>query len=191
MRYAPQMSTSRSTPIAADAPAPIEAGIDAEVEIADLMVQVVRRLHRRTSEALAPLGLSRAQSRLVRLLAGGPLRMAAIAERLSVVPRTVTDLVDGVEAAGLVVRQADPGDRRSSFVALTADGRLLLDRLEVARQESAQQVVGQLDPADRNVLLHLLRDLAGEPGDAPGAGVATGPNASGTGHARIARGNAR
>ncbi len=42
--------------------------------------------------------------------------MATIAERLSVVPRTVTDLVDGVEAAGLVARHPDPEDvaRRSS-----------------------------------------------------------------------------
>jgi DNA-binding MarR family transcriptional regulator len=154
------------------APSAVAATVEPEVEIADLMGQVVRRLHRETSEALAPLGLSRAQSRLVRLLADGPLRMATIAERLSVVPRTVTDLVDGVEAAGLVVRRPDPDDRRSSLVVLTADGRRLLDRLEVARHESAGQAFGGLDPADRTVLLRLLRDLAGEPAEGSARGRA-------------------
>jgi DNA-binding MarR family transcriptional regulator len=157
------------------APAPaVPPQLEPEVEIADLLGQVVRRLHRQTSEALAPLGLSRAQARVVRLLADGPLRMAAIAERLAVVPRTVTDLVDGVEAAGLVERRPDPGDRRSSFVALTADGRRLLDRLETARRESAEQAFGQLDPADRALLLRLLRDLACEPVGEPVPG--TGPS---------------
>ncbi len=169
-----------TTPATSD-PAPAAATrAEPAVEMADILSQVVRRLHRRTSEALAPLGLSRAQARVVRLLADGPLRMAAIAERLSVVPRTVTDLVDDIEAAGLVERRPDPGDRRSSFVALTADGRRLLDRLEDARRESAEQVFGQLDPADRTLLLRLLVNLAGEP-----AGEAAGEPAPGTGPGAI------
>jgi len=157
-------SDTTSAPSAADQtgiePAP---AIEPALEIADLMSQVVRRLHRGTREALAPLGLSGAQSGIVRVLADGPLRMAVIADRLAVVPRTVTDLVDGVEAAGLVGRHPDPADRRSSFVALTARGRRLLGRLEVARRESAERAFGCLDPADQAALLRLLRHLADDP----------------------------
>ena len=183
------MSMSKARPPAAPSPGEIEPAL----EIADLLGQVVRRLHRGTSEALAPLGLSRAQSRVVRLVADGPLRMATIAERLAVVPRTVTDLVDGVEAAGLVARHPDPEDRRSTFVALTAGGRLLLDRLEVARRESAEQAFGRLDQADRAVLLRLLRDLTDEPldGRGPGPGVGAGLAAAGAGPAPHVRGRAR
>ena len=183
------MSMSKAGPPAAPTPGEIEPAL----EIADLLGQVVRRLHRGTSEALAPLGLSRAQSRVVRLVADGPLRMATIAERLAVVPRTVTDLVDGVEAAGLVARHPDPEDRRSTFVALTAGGRLLLDRLEVARRESAEQAFGRLDQADRAVLLRLLRDLTDEPldGRGPGPGVGAGLAAAGAGPAPLVRGRAR
>jgi DNA-binding MarR family transcriptional regulator len=79
-----------------------------------------------------------------------------------VVPRTVTDLVDGVEAAGLVVRQPDPDDRRSTLVALTPDGRLLLGRLAVARREGADRTFGRLDEADRTELLRILRGLIAE-----------------------------
>jgi DNA-binding MarR family transcriptional regulator len=168
--------------------APDRAEAEPALEIADLLGQVVRRLHRGTSEALAPLGLSRAEARVVRLLAGGPLRMAAIAERLSVVPRTVTDLVDGVEAAGLAARHPDPQDRRSTFVGLTASGRLLLDQLAVARRESAEQVLGRLDPADRAALLRLLRQLADERADGCGPGAPTPIMAD---PAPVARGHAR
>ena len=149
-------------------PAPPEA--EPALEIADLMGHVVRHLHRGTSSALAPLGLSRVQARVIRLLADGPLRMAAIADALSVVPRTVTDLVDGVEAAGLVARRPDPDDRRSTLVALTADGRLLLDELAVARREGAERTFGRLDPVDRAELLRILRGLCGEPAGPGGSG---------------------
>jgi DNA-binding MarR family transcriptional regulator len=161
------------TPAAHLAASPPET--ESALEIADLLSHLVRRLHRGTNEALAPLGLSRAQSRVVRLLTGGPLRMATIADRLAVVPRTVTDLVDAIEAAGLVGRHPDPEDRRATFVALTPAGQLLLARMEIAWRESAEQAVGRLDPADHAVLLRLLRQLADDPDEAcvPGAGVQT------------------
>ncbi len=140
------------------------AAADLSVEVADLLGQVSRRLHRGTNEALAPYGLSRTQARVIRLLADGPLRMAAIADRLCVVPRTVTDLVDVVEADGFVVRRPDPDDRRSTLVELTDAGRDLLDRLAVARRESAALVFGHLCPEDRAALLRVLRDLAPDGG---------------------------
>jgi DNA-binding MarR family transcriptional regulator len=110
---------------------------------------------------LAPLGLTYAQARVLRLVAAGgrPLRMADLAAQLDVVPRSVTTMVDALEAAGLVARHADPGDRRSVLVALTDDGRRLLDGLEAARRDSADDVFGSLDPAQRHHLLDLLAVL--------------------------------
>jgi DNA-binding MarR family transcriptional regulator len=129
------------------------------MELAELLTHTMRRLRRGTREALAPLGLSGSDARVIRLLADGPLRMAAIAERLAVVPRTATDMVDRVEAAGLVARRADPDDRRSVLVELTLPGRRLLHRLETARRESAAQVFVELTPGRRADLLSLLRTL--------------------------------
>lgn len=191
MRYSLEMDLDVDAAAAAAGPAaepspavnltarPLEA--DAALEIADLLGRTVRRLHRGTNEALAPLGLSRAQARVVHLLADGPLRMATIAERLSVVPRTVTDLVDGVEAAGLVTRRPDPDDRRSTLVALTPDGRRLLDRMDAARRSSAERVFGRLDAGDRASLLRVLRELAADPADG------CGPAAAGRGFGTAAR----
>ena len=107
---------------------------------------------------LAPLGLTYAQARVLRLVAadGRPLRMADLAAALDVVPRSVTTIVDALESAGLVARLADPGDRRSVLVALSDDGRRLLDRLDAARRDSAEEVFGGLDTAQRRQLLELL-----------------------------------
>ncbi len=140
--------------------------VDATLEIADLLGQTIRRLHRGTNRALAPLGLSRTQAHVLHLLADGPLRMVAISERLAVVPRTVTDLVDGVEAAGLVTRRHDPDDRRSTLVVLTPAGRRLLRRMDAARRASAEVVLGGLDGPDQALLLRVLQQVLAQPAPA-------------------------
>jgi len=129
-------------------------------ELAELFTHTARRLRRGSAAQLAPLGLTYGQARALRLVAHeGPLRMADLAAELEVVPRSATTMVDGLEAAGLVARRADPGDRRSVRVELTAAGRRLLDGLEAARRHSAEQVFGGLDPAQRAALAEALRSL--------------------------------
>ena len=105
-----------------------------------------------------PLGLTNAQARVLRIVASSsrPPRMADIAARLEVVPRSVTTMVDGVEAAGLIVRSPDPDDRRSVLVHLTGRGRALLERLERARRATAEDVFGGLTAEERADLARLL-----------------------------------
>ena len=177
------------------------SGHDTTLELAELLTHTARRLRRGSSVQLAPLGLTYAQARVLRLVAaeGRPLRMADLAAQLDVVPRSVTTMVDALETAGLVARHADPGDRRSVLVALSDDGRHLLDRLEVARRDSAEEVFGGLDAAQRHQLLELLGVLCargacvsccgpGRPGGHVGPGRHGppgghgGPGAAGRGH---------
>jgi len=129
-------------------------------ELAELFTHTARRLRRDSAAQLAPLGLTYGQARALRLVAHeGPLRMADLAARLEVVPRSATTMVDGLEGAALVARRADPGDRRSVRVELTPAGRRLLDRLERARRRSAEEVFGGLDPEQRTTLAGLLGAL--------------------------------
>jgi DNA-binding MarR family transcriptional regulator len=131
---------------------------DTTLELSELLSHTARRLRRGSSVQLAPLGLTYGQARVLRLVAadGRPLRMADLAAALEVVPRSVTTMVDALEAAGLVARHADPGDRRSVLVALSGDGRRLLERLDAARRDSAEEVFGGLDGVQRHQLLELL-----------------------------------
>jgi DNA-binding MarR family transcriptional regulator len=138
------------------APAP-----DTTLELAELLSHSARRLRRGSTAQLAPLGLTNAQARVLRIVAsaGRPLRMADIATRLEVVPRSVTTMVDGVEAAGLIVRSTDPGDRRSVLVSLTARGHALIEKLERARRTTAEDIFGGLAGDERADLARLLGAL--------------------------------
>ena len=74
---------------------------------------------------LGEVGLSLAKLAALRRLteAGGSLPLGQLAERLSCVKSNVTQLVDRLEADGLVSRTSDSADRRSRLAVLTDDGK--------------------------------------------------------------------
>lgn len=58
-----------------------------------------------------------------------PSRMGSLAKDMLVLPSTLTAVADSLEAEGLLVRHADPSDRRASLLSLTPKGieiRLML-----------------------------------------------------------------
>ncbi|MEO8194481.1 MAG: MarR family transcriptional regulator [Gemmatimonadales bacterium] len=78
----------------------------------------------RLEAALDTVGLSMAKhSALTKLAeAGEPLTLSELASRLSCVRSNITQLVDRLEADGLVRRVDDPADRRSIRAELTPLG---------------------------------------------------------------------
>ncbi|CAM5604903.1 MarR family transcriptional regulator [Streptomyces violaceorubidus] len=101
--------------------------------------------------------------------------MADLAERLEVVPRAVTTLVDGLEAAGKVRRAPDPANRRVIRIELTDDGRAALGELHGARRSAAEEILAPLTDEQRAVLGGLLDTLIDghEPGSGTGEGCRT------------------
>ncbi len=100
------------------------------------------------------LGITPAQSRLLRTLAhfGSPPRMADLAERLEVVPRAVTTLVDGLEASGRVRRAPDPTNRRVIRIEITDEGHTALRELHGARRAAAREILAPLTDGQREML---------------------------------------
>jgi DNA-binding MarR family transcriptional regulator len=129
--------------------------------LADAFMHVAKRMRGRWMQQLAPLGLTPGQGRALAVVAraGDGIRMADLAGRLDIVPRSATSVVDGLEEVGLVLRRPDPGDRRSMLVALTEAGRLLLARIEEAKRDAADEMFGALEPAEREQLLAVLLRL--------------------------------
>lgn len=79
----------------------------------------------RIEEALGKVGLSMAKHGALRELAaaGEPLTLSQLAARLSCVRSNMTQLIDRLEADGLVKRLDDPTDRRSIRAELTDLGK--------------------------------------------------------------------
>jgi DNA-binding MarR family transcriptional regulator len=129
--------------------------------LADQLLALSRRLHRTQRRLMEPLGITPAQSRLLRTLAHcqAPPRMADLAQRLEVVPRAVTTLVDALEAQGLVRRVPDPHNRRVIRIELLEPGAQALRELRRARRSSAAELLAPLDDGQRAALTALLAVL--------------------------------
>jgi DNA-binding MarR family transcriptional regulator len=150
-----------------DTPPGFDKGTPAETTglLADQLHRLTKRLRRAQAHRLAPLGITPAQAHVLRILshtgAHGeqPPRMADLAERLDVVPRAVTTLVDALEEAGLARRAHDPANRRVVRVALTDAGGEVLVRLRQARREAAEELLAPLTQSQREKLSSLLAPL--------------------------------
>jgi DNA-binding MarR family transcriptional regulator len=131
--------------------------------LAEQLLRLTRRVHRIQKRHLEQrdLGVTPAQSRLLRTLAhyASPPRMADLAERLEVVPRAVTTLVDGLEASGKVRRVPDPANRRVTRIELTDEGQAALRELHGARRSAAEEILAPLTEKEREVLGVLLDTL--------------------------------
>jgi DNA-binding MarR family transcriptional regulator len=88
--------------------------------------------------------------------------MTDLADRLGIVPRSATTLVDALETVGLVRRAEDPGSRRSVLVQPTAEGLAVQDRLRAARRQAAEELFAPLTEAQRETLRGLLGTIQGE-----------------------------
>lgn len=131
--------------------------------LAEQLLRLTRRVHRIQKRHLErhDLAITPAQSRLLRTLAhcDSPPRMADLAERLEVVPRAVTTLVDALEASGRVRRMPDPANRRVTRIELTDEGRAALRELRGARRSAAEEILAPLTEKERQVLGVLLDTL--------------------------------
>lgn len=150
--------------------------------LAEALTRASWRLRRASVKELAPLGLTFAQSRVLRILArrDEPMRIGDLAARFEVAPRSATSMIDSLETLGLVDRRADPTDRRSVLVGLTPDGLALMTRIGEVRRASAEVLFGRLTAAQQEQLLEMLTVLT-EPDEGCGGPDASDAGTSGAG----------
>jgi DNA-binding MarR family transcriptional regulator len=77
-------------------------------------------------------GVSPPQYRMLKLIGAGGERSARLAERLAVAKPTLTSIADSLVGAGLVCREAEPGDRRVVRLHLTEAGHAAIARADEA-----------------------------------------------------------
>ena len=120
------------------------------------LYQLVETLRGEHEEAAAAAGLTAPQATLLTLLSE-PMSMRQFAELMGCDASNVTGIVDRLEAKGMVMRTADPGDRRVKRLARTAEG----DRASALFQK---QLVGgsslaTLSPRAKRSILLVLEEL--------------------------------
>lgn len=100
----------------------------------------------------------------------------AMAEAMGIQGATLTHHLNGMEAAGLVTRRRDPGNRRVHIVELTESGEELFDKLRTVAVEFDEQLrcglsASVLDEFAR-VLEQLGRNVDADATPIPGWGPA-------------------
>jgi DNA-binding MarR family transcriptional regulator len=128
-----------------------------------LLARAHHRFHERSDEVLEPVGIQVRQFGVLTRLADGTSSQRELADRLQVSTPVVVELVDALEASGLVERRRDTADRRLNAVHVTGRGRDVLKRATavlLAANEDLTRPIG--DAGDRELRL-LLRKLLGYP----------------------------
>lgn len=154
------------------------------VPAADLLLDSARTLRASWRGRLEDVGLTPHEARALRVVAQGVVaegaatqacdarsgeparasaspspRLADIAAALRIAPRSATEVVDRLQARGLVERRPSPVDRRAIEVVVTAEGERFAAAVENAWHEAAQEFLAPLRAAQRDELSALLRTL--------------------------------
>jgi DNA-binding MarR family transcriptional regulator len=141
----------------------LEALVEAVAELrARVVPLVLARQERRSRGASAGERLSAPQHLTLLALANGPLAVTEVAGATGVAVSTATRMVQWLERAGWVARQAPPpgADRRRRPVSLTPEGRRVMDDATEAVRERLRGLLGRLDERGRAAVLDGLEALA-------------------------------
>jgi DNA-binding MarR family transcriptional regulator len=110
-----------------------------------------------------PFGLSRADFDTLATLrrSGAPYRLPqkTVMRELLRTSGTISFRIDRLERAGLVRREPDPADGRGVLVALTAEGLRLVETVAPVHLANEERLLRALAPAERAILIRLLRTL--------------------------------
>jgi DNA-binding MarR family transcriptional regulator len=152
-----------STPSSEAAPTGVSMPVgDRDSTVAALAVQTevfVDAFGRWAGRKATEAGASVPRLRLLyTIVCHGPQKMADLADALTVTPRNVTALVDGLEGEGLVRRVPHSTDRRITLVELTCSPDRVAAQFE-SYQGSIERLFDQLTVEDRQTLLRVLVSL--------------------------------
>ena len=126
------------------------------------IVNAGRAVEQRLEDALAGVGLSLPKFGMLMHLveAGEPLSLSDCAQKMSCVRSNITQLMDRLEADGLVRRVEDPQDRRAVRAEVTrlGEARHAAGAKEVKKVQA--ELAKSLSGADQSALQRALSSLA-------------------------------
>ncbi len=120
--------------------------------------RLLRALRESFERRLAPHHLSISEGRVLIHCSQGVGTPAGLADCLDIDRAAVTRLVDQLEQKGLLSREPNPTDRRSTVVRLTETGRALVPQLNEYAKATDQEFLGHLQGNRVTELRQLLQE---------------------------------
>jgi long-chain acyl-CoA synthetase len=118
--------------------------------------RVTAWLAKRVEFALAQVDLTLPQYRVLGILVEGSAAASGLAGRLAVRPSSVTAIIDGLVARGLVDRTHQEDDRRRIALRLTEEGERVLAEADLTVDAYMVSIAGHLPDADEVMVLRSL-----------------------------------
>jgi long-chain acyl-CoA synthetase len=118
--------------------------------------RVAAWLSKRVEVALATMDLTLPQYRVMGILAEGSAAASGLAERLTVRPPSITAIIDGLVARGLVDRKHEDSDRRRIAVRLTPEGERIVAEADRVVDEYLASIATCLPTKDEAMALRSL-----------------------------------
>ncbi|MET9070516.1 MarR family winged helix-turn-helix transcriptional regulator [Streptosporangium sandarakinum] len=151
-------------------------------EAATVQLEIIKRAGRlkslveeTTQSVLSGYGLTYAEFDVLATLrrAGAPYRLkpGRLAERSSLTTGGTSNILQRLTTAGLVEREPDPADGRSSWVRLTPQGVRRAEELALATGEAHRELFADLPDDTARALADLLREALLALGDRPAPGL--------------------
>jgi MarR family transcriptional regulator for hemolysin len=136
-----------------------------------LIHNAATQLRREFERAARPYGLTLMQWRVLAASSKDEGQsQSSIGTRLDASPMTVSDVLERMEAGGLVTRETDPADSRAKLVRTTDEGQRLLSEMRVIADRVYQDALAGIDDVERAALVRALTkisaNLEGESGHA-------------------------
>ena len=139
--------------------------VKADERVMVLLLRLANRIERRLDEVLEPVDLTLAKYGALTKLAQAaePLSLGELAAQLVSVRSNISQLVDRLEADGLVRRAEDPRDRRCVRADLTPLGRERQEAGAAVVQGVREEVAALFAGVDFEILERALVALGGAP----------------------------
>jgi DNA-binding MarR family transcriptional regulator len=132
--------------------------IDRIVETSIYLQTESRRLAR---EQCTRLGITATQLNVLKLLQTiGDLSLSELSKKMAATNSTVTGIVDRMVAADLVAREQQHEDRRVWKIRLTAQGKAIAKKIDVAPWEILRAALEALPAAELEQLIATLAKVA-------------------------------
>ena len=130
-----------------------------------MLAQVGAHAAKQFAERVAVLNLTPPQARFLRAMGDASgLSQRELAEKLGMHTSRLVAIVDEMESLGLVVREANAGDRRTHSLQITPKGRERLARVIAVSRQHNEAFCAALNQDERGTLVALLRRIAEQQG---------------------------
>ena len=141
----------------------IMKGMDRKTAICLQLIKVVKLKRQFVDVEMKKYGLSRTQWQVMLWLSMlGACSQKELLNNVEIDAAHLTRVLDGLEKKQLIIRSAIEGDKRTSFIAMTAlSQQQLMPHIEKVLNEKNYLSFKGLSGSEKDVLLDLLQRLAG------------------------------